>query len=90
MNRATLFSMQNFLKKMLQKWWEISECTKIPYKVEDNESAIKVPKEKVYEARLALAGKGVPDSGVIGYEIFDKNTMGMSDFMQKLNYKTCS
>ncbi len=66
---------------------EYLNAQKIPYKVEDNESAIKVPKEKVYEARLALAGKGIPNSGVIGYEIFDKNTMGMSDFMQKLNYK---
>lgn len=66
---------------------EYLNSQKIPYKVEDNESAIKVPKEKVYEARLALAGKGVPSSGIIGYEIFDKNTMGMSDFMQKLNYK---
>ena len=26
-------------------------------------------------------------SGIIGYEIFDKNTMGMSEFMQKLNLK---
>ena len=34
-----------------------------------------------------MAGKGIPSSGVIGYEIFDKTTMGMSEFMQKLNYK---
>ncbi|MBI2419743.1 MAG: flagellar M-ring protein FliF [Ignavibacteriales bacterium] len=60
---------------------------KIPYKIEDNEQTIKVPKEKVYEARLQLATKGIPSTGTIGYEIFDKNTMGMSDFMQKLNYK---
>lgn len=66
---------------------EYLNAQKIPYKVDDNESAIKVPKDKVYETRLALAGKGVPNSGIIGYEIFDKNTMGMSDFMQKLNYK---
>ncbi len=60
---------------------------KIPYKLEDNGQTIRVPKEKVYEVRLALAGKGVPSNGIIGYEIFDKNTMGMSEFMQKLNYK---
>ncbi len=24
---------------------------------------------------------------MVGYEIFDKTTMGMSEFMQKLNYK---
>ncbi len=60
---------------------------KILFKLEDNGQSIKVQKEKVYELRLTLAGKGVPSSGVIGYEIFDKTTMGMSDFMQKLNYK---
>jgi flagellar M-ring protein FliF len=60
---------------------------KIQYKIDDNGQTIKVPKEKVYEMRLALAGKGIPSSGVIGYEIFDKTTMGMSEFMQKLNFK---
>ncbi len=60
---------------------------KIPYQITGNGSVIKVPKDKVYEERITLAGKGIPSSGVVGYEIFDKSTMGMSEFMQKLNYK---
>ena len=60
---------------------------KIVYKIEDNGRTIKVAKEKLYDVRLDLAGKGIPGSGVLGYEIFDNNTMGMSEFMQKLNYK---
>lgn len=60
---------------------------KIPYEITDNGATIKVPKDKVYEERITLAGKGIPSSGVVGYEIFDKTTMGMSDFMQKLDYK---
>lgn len=60
---------------------------KVPYEIDDNGKVIKVPKEKVYEERLSLAAKGIPSSGVVGYEIFDKNTMGMSEFMQKLNYQ---
>lgn len=60
---------------------------KIPYQIEDNGTLIKVPKDKVYETRLELAGRGLPASGTIGYELFDKSSMGMSDFMQKLNYK---
>ncbi len=60
---------------------------KIPYKIDDGGKTIEVPKEKVYESRLSLAGKGIPSAGIVGYEIFDKNTMGMSDFMQKLNYQ---
>ncbi len=60
---------------------------KIPYKITDGGSTIKVPKDKVYEVRFAMASKGIPNSGILGYEIFDKNTMGMSEFMQKLNFK---
>lgn len=59
---------------------------KVPYEIDDNGKTIKVLKDKVYEQRLDLASKGIPSSGVVGYEIFDKNTMGMSEFMQKLNY----
>ena len=60
---------------------------KIPYQIENNGTMITVPKDKVYETRLELAGKGLPSSGTIGYELFDKTSMGMSEFMQKLNYK---
>ena len=60
---------------------------KIAYRLENGGSSISVAKEDVYKVRLALAGKGIPSSGVIGYEIFDKNTIGMSEFMQKVNFK---
>jgi len=60
---------------------------KIPYKIEDGGRTVEVPADKVYEARLQMAGKGIISSGIVGYEIFDKSTMGMSEFMQKLNFK---
>lgn len=60
---------------------------KVPYRIEDSGKTIKVPQEKVYELRLSLAGKGILSSGTVGYELFDKSTMGMSEFMQKLNFK---
>jgi flagellar M-ring protein FliF len=41
----------------------------------------------MYEVRFSLAGKGIPNSGITGYEIFDESSMGMSEFMQKLNFK---
>ena len=49
---------------------------KITYQIDDSGKTIKVPKEKVYETRLSLAGKGIPSSGIVGYEIFDKNHNG--------------
>ena len=60
---------------------------KIPFKLENSGKTILVPSESVYETRLSMAGKGIPSSGIVGYEIFDKSTLGMSEFVQKLNYK---
>ncbi len=60
---------------------------KIPFKLEADGRTIKVPKDNVYELRLNMAAKGIPNSGIVGYEIFDKSTIGMSEFMQKLNFR---
>jgi flagellar M-ring protein FliF len=59
----------------------------IEYKLSNAGKTINVPRENVYELRLALAGEGMPFSGVVGYEIFDKTNFGISDFQQKVNYK---
>jgi flagellar M-ring protein FliF len=84
-NYTTLYS--GLSQEDASKVVDYLNAQKVLFKIEDNGQTIKVTKEKVYELRLALAGKGIPSSGVIGYEIFDKTTMGMSEFMQKLNYK---
>ncbi len=84
-NYTTLFS--GLSQEDASKVIDQLNAQKIQYEIADNGKTIKVPKEKVYEERITLAGKGIPSSGIVGYEIFDKNTMGMSDFMQKLNYK---
>ncbi len=57
---------------------------KVPYKVDGN--SISVPSDKVYELRLELASQGIPQGGGIGYEIFDKNQFGVTEFVQRLNY----
>jgi len=59
----------------------------VEYELSNSGKTINVPREKVYELRLSLAGEGMPFSGVVGYEIFDKTNFGISDFQQKVNYK---
>jgi len=59
----------------------------VPYTLEDGGKTILVPKQQVYDLRLALAGEGLPQSSVIGYEIFDRTNLGISDFVQKINYR---
>ena len=84
-NFSPLYS--NLAEEDAAKVVDYLNTQKVPFQIDDNGKLIKVPKEKVYETRMALAGKGIPSSGIVGYEIFDKNTMGMSEFMQKLNFK---
>jgi flagellar M-ring protein FliF len=61
---------------------------KIPYKLGLGGTSIYVPKDKVYDARLSLAGQnGLPGGGGMGYELFDKTNYGMTEFMQSVNYK---
>lgn len=59
---------------------------KIPYRLESNGTAIHIPADQVYETRLELAGAGLPRGGGVGFEIFDQQSFGMTDFAQKINY----
>ncbi|HPI33111.1 MAG TPA: flagellar basal-body MS-ring/collar protein FliF, partial [candidate division Zixibacteria bacterium] len=60
---------------------------KIPYELSDGGRTIAVPSDQVYKTRIALASEGLPRNGNIGYSIFDKNNLGMTDFLQNLNFR---
>lgn len=51
-------------------------------------TTIMVDRDKVAQARLLVAGKGLVTSGSVGYEIFDSApALGQTDFVQNLNMK---
>src|SRR5580658_5205823 len=56
------------------------------FRLSDNGTAVLVPSAKVAELRLQLAAAGVPKSGRIGFELFDKTNFGASDFAEQVNY----
>ncbi len=61
---------------------------KVPYKLGVGGTSVHVPKEKVHDVRLLLAGQNsLPGSGGMGFELFDKTNYGMTEFMQNINYK---
>jgi len=61
---------------------------KIPYRLGGNGTSIYVPKDKVYDVRLVLASSNsLPGAGGMGFELFDKASYGMTEFMQNINYK---
>ncbi len=59
----------------------------VPYELGDKGKTVLVPADVLYETRINLASEGLPQTSVVGYELFDKANLGMSDFMQKLNYR---
>lgn len=62
------------------------EESQTPYKVGQGGGTIYVPNDKVHLTRMKLATKGLPKADGVGYEIFDKPSFGMSDFVQRANY----
>ncbi len=59
---------------------------KVPYKISQAGGAILVPSDKVYQLRMQMATKGIPQGEGVGFEIFDKANFGISDFVQRANY----
>ncbi len=57
----------------------------IPFRVEAAGDAIAVPADRVHDARLLLASQGLPRAGGVGFELFDKGDLGVSEFTQKVN-----
>ncbi len=61
------------------------KSTKIPYETADGGKTIKVPRDKADDVRLSVAASGLPQSGVVGYEVFDKTNFSTTDFNNKVN-----
>lgn len=60
---------------------------KVPYKLSGAGDSIMVPQGKVSELRLELAASGLPQGGGVGFEIFDSKSLGVTEFVQQLNYQ---
>ncbi len=62
------------------------EENNVEYKIGGSGGTVFVPRSEVHQMRMKLAIQGIPKGEGIGYELLDKNTLGMSDFMQHANY----
>jgi flagellar M-ring protein FliF len=58
----------------------------VPYQVSSNGSAILVPEDKVLDARMKLASEGLPSGEGVGFEIFDQQRFGESEFSEQVKY----
>jgi len=58
----------------------------VDYRLADGGSTVLVASERVAEARLQMASAGLPKSGRVGFELFDKANFGASEFTEQVNY----
>jgi flagellar M-ring protein FliF len=59
----------------------------IPFEGSPDGAAIQVPADKLDAARLEVASRPLPNSGRMGFELFDKPNWAGSDFSEKVNYQ---
>ncbi|EWM40921.1 flagellar M-ring protein FliF [Bordetella holmesii 35009] len=59
----------------------------VPYRFSDNGTAILVPGNRVYDARMQLASQGLPKGGSVGFELMDNARFGASQFAEQINYQ---
>ncbi len=63
------------------------EAQNVPYRLDENGTAIMVPADRVHALRIGIAGSNILTGQGIGFEIFNDVKFGQTDFVQKLNYR---
>lgn len=63
------------------------ERMKVPYRVGEDGASLIVDKSIVHQTRLKLMSKELPLHGAVGFELFNNNDFGMTEFAQKVNYQ---
>jgi len=59
----------------------------VQYLISPDGSTISVPANKLDQMRLEMSQQGPPQSGRLGFELFDKPNWSGSDFSEKVNYQ---
>jgi flagellar M-ring protein FliF len=59
----------------------------VAYQLAENGATVLVPVDNVAESRLEMALAGLPKSGRIGFELFDRTNLGVTDFAEHINYQ---
>lgn len=59
----------------------------IAYQLQNNGTALGVQSDKTAQARVALAGAGLLGSQQPGFSLFDKQSLGSSNFQQQITYQ---
>ena len=61
--------------------------TGVDYRLPEGGGAVLVPSARLADLRLTMAALGLPKSGRIGFELFDKVNLGATEFTEHINYR---
>ncbi|MFN7918631.1 MAG: flagellar basal-body MS-ring/collar protein FliF [Bryobacteraceae bacterium] len=59
----------------------------VEYRLADDGSTIRVRSAMIPDLRLQMASAGIPKAGRIGYELFDRNNFGATEFAEQINFQ---
>src|SRR6476661_4744330 len=59
----------------------------VPYRLSETGGTVMVPSDRIADWRLGMAAAGLPKSGRIGFELFDKTNFGATEFVEHINYR---
>jgi len=59
----------------------------ITYQISADGKSVNVPSDKLDSSRMEVASDGMPHSGRLGFELFDKLNWGQTEFDEKVNYQ---
>jgi flagellar M-ring protein FliF len=59
----------------------------VKYKFSEGGTAILVPAEQIHDLRLKLAAQGLPKGGNVGFELLENQKLGVSQFLEQVNYQ---
>jgi flagellar M-ring protein FliF len=59
----------------------------IAYQISPDGKSLSVPSDKIDSSRMEIASDGMPRSGRLGFELFDKLNWGQTEFDEKVNYQ---
>ncbi|WP_292935026.1 flagellar basal-body MS-ring/collar protein FliF [Noviherbaspirillum sp.] len=59
----------------------------VPYKFAEGGAAILVPGNQVHDVRLKLASQGLPKGGSVGFELMENQKLGVSQFLEQVNFQ---
>lgn len=59
----------------------------VAYELADGGTMIMVPRDDVYQTRIALSAQGIPEGSEGGYSLLDDQGLATSDFQEQTDYK---